>query len=147
MALRTRSGGGDKVVGEEAAGTVLIDVSADASAEKKPPRGKMNGRRWTPEEDALVNRLVHRYGAMWKKISEMMTGMGNVRGKGEVRNRYLRRANSQRRQNIKYQPGSVAEHTAKRWNKCKTCGQPRAGHSCGLVLQVPGARGPPNQAF
>jgi len=78
-----------------------------------------NMRGWSPEEDALLLRLIETSGKRWKLIAEALGDSNGGRTPAMVRNRYLR-----------IERGRWLTERGMSKNRCGQCGQLKRGHVC-----------------
>ena len=74
-----------------------------------------NMRRWTPNEDARLIRLIGEYNFTWSKMKHEF----DSRTAAQLRSRYKR-----------IESGQAHQQTMKAKNKCSVCHQLTAGHQC-----------------
>jgi len=78
-----------------------------------------NMRGWSPEEDALLLKLIETSGKRWKLIAEALGDSAGGRTPAMVRNRYLR-----------IERGRWLTERGMSKNRCGQCGQLKRGHVC-----------------
>ena len=87
--------------------------------QSSPPRERTE--QWTPAESQLLVSLVEEHGTKWVELATHFDGRTGT----QLRNRHLR-----------IEKGREKTAMSKSRNKCRTCGEKRAGHICTGVART-----------
>jgi len=110
--------------------TAAAEAEAAAELARKGPGGKHdNMRTYTPDEAALVFRLVEAHQPRWTHIAKLVSDhTGQARTAASIRNYYKRFCASK----------AIADRDSatKKLNRCQQCGQIKRGHICSGVASI-----------